>query len=100
MSERWHELPSISSVRIVVGMPFGQTELFGFKLEIMLEILFLSVWDEKNNLKYLFPMYSKKCLFSAAVAKWLLKIFAISTGFMPIKLLRFKVLENNGGNIF
>ena len=45
-------------------------------------------------------MYSKKCLFSAAVAKWLLKIFAISTGFMPIKLLRFKVLENNGGNIF
>ena len=45
-------------------------------------------------------MYSEKCLFSAAVAKWLLKIFAISTGFMTIELLWFKVLENNGGNIF
>ena len=41
MSETGYEIPSLSSVRIFVGMPFGPTALFGFKLEMMLEISLL-----------------------------------------------------------
>ena len=46
-------------------------------------------------------MYSEKCIcaqfilalaFSAAEAKWLLKMFAITTGFATAELLRFDVL--------
>ena len=46
-------------------------------------------------------MYSEKCLcgqltlalvFSATEAKWLLKMFTISTGFVTVLLLWFKVL--------
>ena len=46
-------------------------------------------------------MYSEKCIcvqfilalaYSATEAKWLLKMFAISTGFVTVELLRFNVL--------
>ena len=43
-------------------MPFGPTDLFGFKLEVMLEISFLLVGDKKNEFEELFFMYSEKCL--------------------------------------
>ena len=59
-------------------MLLGPTNLFGFKLEIMLEI-------------------SLTLVFSATETKWLLKIFVISTGFVAVSLLCFKVL---GRNIF
>ena len=36
MSERWDEISSLSSLRILVGMLFGPTDLFGFKPEMML----------------------------------------------------------------
>ena len=62
MSERWDEISFLSSLRIVVGMLFGPTDLIGFKLEIMLEISFLLVGDKKNEFEELFSMYSEKCL--------------------------------------
>ena len=46
-------------------------------------------------------MYSEKCIciqfilalaYLATEAKWLLKMFAISTGFITVELLRFNVL--------
>ena len=40
---------------------FGPTDLFGFKLEMMLEISFLIVGDKKNDLQDLFPCIQKKC---------------------------------------
>ena len=44
-------------------MLFGPTNLFGFKLEMMLEISFLLlVGDKKNELEELFSMYSEKYL--------------------------------------
>ena len=44
-------------------MLFGPTDLFGFKLEMMLEIPFLLIGDKKNDLKDLFSMYSEKCFY-------------------------------------
>ena len=72
MSERWDEISSLSSLRILVGMLFGPTDLFGFKLEMMLEISFLLVGDKKNEFEELFSVYSmfmwivyiSPCLFS------------------------------------
>ena len=62
MSERWDEISCLSSTRVFAGMLFGPTDLFGFKLEMMLEIPFLLIGDKKNDLKDLFSMYSEKCL--------------------------------------
>ena len=42
-------------------MLLGLVDLFGLKLKMMLEISFLLVGDKKNDLKYLFFMYSEKC---------------------------------------
>ena len=61
MSERWDELSSLSSLRMFVCILFGPTDLFGFKLEMMLEISFLIVGDKKNDLQDLFPCIQKKC---------------------------------------
>ena len=78
----------------------------GFKLEMMLEMSFLLVGGKKNDLEELFSMYSEKYLceyftlaviFSAIEANWLLKIFAISTGFVAVLLLSPR---NTGRNIF
>ena len=101
MSEKWDENSSLSSLTILVGMLFGPTNLFEFRLEIMLVILFLLVGNKKNEFEELFSMYSEKCLreqftlalfFSAAETKCLLKIYAIWTGFVTVFLLCFKVL--------
>ena len=62
MSKRWDEISSLSSLRILVGMLFGPTNLFGFKQEMMLEISFLLVRDKKNEFEELFSMYLGKCL--------------------------------------
>ena len=62
MPERWDKISSLSSLRIFVGMLFGPKDLFGFKLEMMLEISFLLVGDKKNEFEELFSMYSEKCL--------------------------------------
>ena len=62
MSERWDEIPSLSSLRIIVGMLFGPTYLFGFKLEMMHKISVLLVGDKENESEELFCRYSKKCL--------------------------------------
>ena len=62
MSKRWDEISSLSSLRILVGMLFGPTNLFGFKQEMMLEISFLLVGDKKNEFEELFSMYLEKCL--------------------------------------
>ena len=62
MSEKWDEISSSSSLRIIVGMLFRLTDLFWFKLEMILEISFLLVGDKKNDLDELFSMYSEKCL--------------------------------------
>ena len=45
-------------------MLFGPANLFGFKLEMMLEIssFFFLVGDKKNDIEELFSMYSEKCL--------------------------------------
>ena len=69
---------------------------------MMLETSFLLVGGKKNDLEELFSMYSEKYLceyftlaliFSAIEANWLLKIFAISTGFVAVLLLWFKGLK-------
>ena len=68
---------------------------------MILEISFLLVGGKKNDLEELFSMYSEKYLceyftlaliFSAIEPNWLLKIFAISAGFVAVLLLWFKVL--------
>ena len=68
---------------------------------MMLEISFLLVGGKKNDLEELFSMYSEKYLceyftraliFSVIEPNWLLKIFAISAGFVAVLLLWFKVL--------
>ena len=41
VSEKWNEISSSSNLRIFAGMFFGPTDLFGSKLEMMLEISFL-----------------------------------------------------------
>ena len=41
----------------------GPTGLFGFKLEIILQIPLLLVGDKEKDLGDLFSMYSEKCLF-------------------------------------
>ena len=43
-------------------MLFGPTDLFGLKLEIMLEISFLLVGDKINEFEELFSLYSEKYL--------------------------------------
>ena len=62
MLERWNEILSLSSLRIFVGSLLGPTDLFEFKLEMMLEISFSLIGDKKNGLEELFSMYSEKCL--------------------------------------
>ena len=62
MLERWNEILSLSSLRIFVGSLLGPTDLFEFKLEMMLEISFSLIGDKKNGLEELFFMYSEKCL--------------------------------------
>ena len=68
---------------------------------MILEISFLLVGGKKNDLEELFSMYSQKYLceyftraliFSVIEPNWLLKIFAISAGFVAVLLLWFKVL--------
>ena len=61
MSEKWDEISSLSSLRILVGMLFGPTDLFEFKLEIILEISFLLVGYKNNEFETLFSIYSEKC---------------------------------------
>ena len=43
-------------------MLFGPTDLFGLKLEMMLEISFLLVGDKINEFEELFSLYSEKYL--------------------------------------
>ena len=43
-------------------MLFGPTDLFGLKLEMMLEISFLLVGDKRNEFEELFSLYSEKYL--------------------------------------
>ena len=38
MPEKWDEISCLSRFRAFVGMLFGPTDLFGFKLEMMPEI--------------------------------------------------------------
>ena len=59
MLERWNEILSLSSLRIFVGSLLGPTDLFEFKLEMMLEISFSLIGDKKNGLEELFSMYSE-----------------------------------------
>ena len=68
---------------------------------MILETSFLLVGGKKNDLEELFSMYSQKYLceyftraliFSVIEPNWLLKIFAISAGFVAVLLLWFKVL--------
>ena len=47
MSEKWDEISSLSSLKILVGMLFRSTDLLGFKLEMMIKISFLLVGDKK-----------------------------------------------------
>ena len=46
----------------MAGILLGPTDLFEFKLEMMLEISFSLIGDKKNGLEELFSMYSEKCL--------------------------------------
>ena len=55
MSEVWDEISPLSSLRIFLGMLSGPADLFGFKLEMMLQILFLSVRNKSKG-------YSEKSL--------------------------------------
>ena len=43
---RW--ISPLSSLRIFADMLFGPTDLFGFKLEMIIEISFLLIGDKKN----------------------------------------------------
>ena len=63
MSERWDKISSFISLKIFAGMLNGPTGLFGFKLEIILQIPLLLVGDKEKDLGDLFSMYSEKCLF-------------------------------------
>ena len=49
MTVRWDEILSLNSLIVFVGMLFGPTDLFGFNLEMMIEISFLLVGDKKND---------------------------------------------------
>ena len=59
MSERWDEISSLNSLRILVGMIFGPTDLVGFKLEMMLKTSFLLVRDKKMSSRNYFPCIQK-----------------------------------------
>ena len=62
MSERCDEISSSSSLRILVGVLFRPTDLFEFKLKMILKISFLLVGDKKNKFKELFSLYPEKIL--------------------------------------
>ena len=55
MSERWDEISSLSSLRIFVGMLFGQARNNDWNFILL-------VGDKKNDLEELYSMYSEKCL--------------------------------------
>ena len=103
------EICLLKSLRMLVGILFGPTDLRLFREEMMLETSLQSVGETKNESLFICGRKSKNCFFgyliedfvrylisSAIVEKYLLKALAIVIGSLKVALLSMMELRMLG----